>query len=1038
MSEISVRRPVTILMVMFIVVIIGFISLSKLPIDLYPNFEIPVAIVNTGYEGVGPQEMESLITKPIEGVIGTVENIKNVTSITSEGRSIVIAEFEFGTNMEFASLNMREKIDMITGFLPDGATKPMVLKIDPNAQPVLEVSVVGGNLEKTQIFAEDILKSRFERIEGVASVDVSGGYEKEVRIQLKEAELLAYGLDLNTISQVLRAENINLPGGTVDQGTRSLTIRTIGEFKSIEDIRNLPIPLSTGKRVMLKEIADVSFEYKALGSIYKTNGQSSISLSIQKQSGVNTVQVARNIKAVYEKLKAEYPEYTFNVSSDQSVFIEKSIANVTSSAVFGGLLAILVLFIFLRNIRSTFIIAVSIPISIIATFILIYYQGITLNLMTLGGLALGIGMLVDNSIVVLENIYRFRQEGYSKYDAAIKGAKEVGMAVTASTLTTLAVFLPITFVQGITSTIFRELALTVSFSLSASLIVSLTIVPMMSSQLLHIDSEMGMAHHGRVKLLNWIYDKFDVFFKKIEVSYGKLLRSSLKHSKITAFVALSIFVLSLICIPFVGAEFFPSLDQGSFTIDVSLPTGSELKDTNEIVSAIETHLEGYTEIESVFSSVGKSGNQFVDRVGSNGAKISVNLVSSTLRNRSTKEVTDAVRGFTKTLPGAEIKLSAAEAGFGGMGGSAVQITVKGFDLDELKRIGDDIAKMVESVEGTREVVSSFGKGVEEVVIHIDREKAKLYGLTTAQIASAVQTSISGQASSQLRMGDTEVDITVVGDSKYKMSVDQLRQLKLKTPMGQFIPLEAVCSISIEISPLAINRNNQSRIVTISGQILNRDLQSITKDIQVKLDSYKLPDDYILTFGGQTEEMVKAFKDLIVALILAIVIVYMVLAAQFESLIHPFTIILSVPLSFSGAIFGLLLTGRNLSVPSFIGLIMLAGIVVNNAIVLVDYINTRRGRGESIDEAIYAAGPIRLRPILMTTLTTVLGLIPLALGIGEGSEAQAPLATVVIFGLSLSTLLTLVFIPVVYKAFDGIATRLKKKLKGVNAHAEESN
>jgi HAE1 family hydrophobic/amphiphilic exporter-1 len=1038
MSELSVRRPVTILMMIFIVIIIGFVSLSKLPIDLYPNFEIPVAIVNTGYEGVGPQEVEALITKPVEDVLGTVENIKNVSSITSEGRSIVIAEFEFGTDMEFASLNMREKIDMITSFLPDAATKPMVLKIDPNALPIMELSVIGGNLEKTQLFAEDVLKSRLERIEGVASVDVSGGYEKEVRIQLGEAELVAYGLDLNTISQVLRAENINLPGGSVDQGSRTLTIRTVGEFTSIEDIRNLPVPLQSGQKVMLKDIANVSFEYKSLGSIYKTDGERSISLSIQKQSGVNTVQVARRIKAAYAKFQADYPEYTFNVSSDQSIFIEKSIANVTSSAVVGGLLAILVLFIFLRNLRTTFVIAVSIPISIIATFILIYYQGITLNLMTLGGLALGIGMLVDNSIVVLENIYRLRQEGYNKKDAAILGAKEVGMAVTASTLTTLAVFLPITFVEGITSTIFRELALTVSFSLSASLIVSLTLVPMMASQMLHIDSEMGAVHHGKFKVLNWIYDRFDVVFKGIETYYGKILSKSLRHGKITIFIALGIFVASLISIPFVGAEFFPSLDQGSFTIDISLPTGSELKDTEDIVAQVEKHLTTYPEIETVFSSVGQGNNQFVNRIGSNGAKITVNLVPGADRIRSTKEITDLVRGFTKTLPGAEIKLSAAEAGFGGMGGSAIQITVKGFDLEELRVIGNDISKLVQTVEGTREVESSFGDGIEEVAVKINREMAKNYGLSTAQIASAIQTAIAGQAASQLRLGDTEVDITVIGDAQYKASVEQLNQLKLKTPMGLFIPLGAVATIQTEISPIAINRDDQSRTVTISSQIFNRDLQSVTKDVEAKLDGYELPDDYILNFGGQNEEMVKAFKDLMIALILAVVIVYMVLAAQFESLIHPFTIILSVPLSFSGAIFGLLITGRTLSVPSFIGLIMLAGIVVNNAIVLVDYINTRRGRGETIEAAILAAGPIRLRPILMTTLTTVLGLIPLALGIGDGAEAQAPLATAVIFGLSLSTLLTLVFIPVVYRAFDDISVKLKRKFKVGGTYVEETN
>lgn len=1037
-SEISVRRPVTILMVMLIIVILGFVSLSKLPIDLYPNFEIPVAIVSTGYEGVGPQEMESLITQPVEDVLGTVEGIKNISSITSEGRSIVVAEFEFGTNMEFASLNMREKIDLISSALPAGATKPMVLKIDPNALPIMQLTVTGGNLEKTQVFAEDVLKSRFERIEGVASVAVSGGYEKEVRVQLKEPEMLAYGLDLASISQILRAENINLPGGTVDQGTRVLTIRTIGEFTTIEDIKNLPVVLASGHKIQLSDVADVSFEYKTLGSINKTNGERSIQLSIQKQSGVNTVQVARRIKAVYEKLQLYHPQYTLQIASDQSIFIEKSIVNVTSSALYGGVLAILVLFIFLRNIRTTFVIGISIPISIIATFILIYYQGITLNLMTLGGLALGIGMLVDNSIVVLENIYRFRQEGYSKYEAAVKGAKEVGMAVTASTLTTLAVFLPITFVQGITSTIFRELALTVSFSLSASLIVSLTLVPMLSAQLLHIDAEMGAAHHGKFKILNWLFDHFDTLFKAIEGRYRRLLAWSLHHKKTVVLSALAIFLVSMASIPFVGAEFFPSLDQGSFTVNIQLPTGSDLEDTDAVTELVESHLATYPEIEAIYSSVGSSNNQFVNRAGANNASINVNLVPYTERQLTTKDLADRVRNFTKNIPGAEIKLSTTEAGFGGMGGSAIQMTVKGFELETLKQIGNDLVRIVKSVEGTREVESSFGTGIEEVAIKINRDKARQYGLTTAQIASALQNTVAGQAASQLRIGDTEVDITVIGDEKYQTSIDQLRQLKIKSPIGIFIPLESLADISTEISPIAINRDDQSQTVTISGQILGRDLQSITKDIQAKLDAYSLPDDYVLTFGGQTEEMINAFKDLFLALILAILIVYMVLAAQFESLLHPFTIILSVPLSFSGAFFGLLITGRTLSVPSFIGLIMLAGIVVNNAIVLVDYINTRRHAGEALVEAILTAGPIRLRPIMMTTLTTVLGLTPLALGIGEGSEAQAPLATAVIFGLILSTLLTLVLIPVIYTLFEGLTQKAKTKRRGGNKREANPN
>ncbi|MFZ5968984.1 MAG: efflux RND transporter permease subunit [Bacillota bacterium] len=1027
LSSLSVKRPVTVIMFTLIVIILGSVSLSKLPIDLLPQIEVPVAIVSTSYSGVGSQEIEELITRPIEGAVATVGEIKNVSSISSEGSSLVIAEFNFGTDMEFASLEMREKVDMVKGALPEDASDPMVIKIDPNAQPIIQLAITNGeDLAKLQTIAEDTIQPRLERLSGVASVNVTGGYVNQVEIVVNQERLKGYGLTIDQLAQMLRAENLNQPGGEVSKGPQKLTIRTMGEFKSLDEIKNLPISLPGGGNIYLDNIAEVKMNYKDVTAISKTNGKRSINVSIQKQSGTNTVAVADTVHEEIEKLKKEFPNIQISVAMDQSTYIKDSIKNVTNSALAGAALAIVILYLFLRNIRTTFIIGTAIPVSVIATFILIYFNGITLNLMTLGGLALGVGMLVDNAIVVLENIYRFRQNGYSRMEAAVKGAQEVGMAVTASTLTTVAVFLPIVFVEGITSTIFKELALTVSMSLGASLVVSLTLIPMLSSKILKVDEMQGKEHHGRFRFFDMLYDSFDKALKRIENIYKSLLHWALGHRKTTVIAAFLIFVVSMASIAAVGAEFFPSMDEGQFSIDITLPNGAELKDTSEIVLEIEEMIEGIAEIDTVFSNVGSSGNRF-GSTGTNRGSVNVMLKGLKERERSVYEVADEVRSLIKDIPGAEINVSVSAQSMNMGGGTPVNITIKGDDLDVLKKIGEDIKSVVESVEGTREVKSSLEEGIPEVQIKVNRRNASQYGLTAAQIASSVKGTIAGQTATQYKFNGEEIDVVIKGDPMYEESISNLSQILIQSPAGVNVPLNQIAEISIDKGPITINRDGQVRTINVTSQIIGRDLRSVTADIESKLADYDMPESYSYELGGENKEMVDAFKDLSMALILAVVIVYMILASQFESLLHPFTIMLSVPLAFAGGALGLFLTRRALSVPAFIGVIMLAGIVVNNAIVLIDYINTRRASGEERKEAIINAGPIRLRPILMTTLTTVLGLLPLALGIGDGAEAQAPMATVVIGGLTLSTLLTLVFIPVIYTLFDDLAGLIKRKI-----------
>ena len=1019
LSERSVRKPITTLMLILIVIIFGMVSLSRLPIDLLPNFEIPIIVVSTTYQGVGPQEMENLVTSPLEGVIGTVGNIEDISSITMEGQSLVIAQFAYGTDMDFASLEMREKIDLIKGYLPDGASSPMVLKIDPNASPIVQVSLSSsGDLAQGQRIAEDLVKPRLERLEGVASVDVTGGYENQIEISIRAEQMAGYGLTTDYLAGILAAENLNLPGGQVQKGNQKLTIRTVGEFQSVDEIENLLVPLPTGGVVGLSDIAHVEMNHKETSTLAKTNGQKVINISVQKQSGTNTVQVANVVTEELDRIQEENQELDIQILFDQSDYIQTAINNVADSASLGAVLAILVLLVFLKNFRSTLIIATSIPISIIATFVLLYFSGVTLNLMTLGGLAFGVGMLVDNSIVVLENIYRFRQEGYSKFEAAYLGAKEVGMAITASTLTTVAVFLPTVFMESFTSEIFKDMAITITVALFASLLVALTLVPMLSSRFLNMETNI----RRRFKIVERTTVFLDKAYEKMETSYRKVLSLALDNRWWSVLIAVAIFLVSLLTIPLVGTEFLPETDEGQFSISVSLPVGSELEEIDAIMTQVEEKIEVIPEIEMIYSTIGSS-------LGSEGSTGTITCVLDSLENRerSTQQVADEARNLIYDIPGAEKNIfTMSSISMGALGGGAISVNIKGDDLNTLKALGDEVADLVASVDGITEAQSSMEEGVPEVQIRIDRDRASQYGLTVAQIASSVRGNIVGTRASQFKYDGDEIDIVISGDDIISESISNLEQMTISTPSGLSVPLTHVAQIVADRGPVTIYREGQVRLVSVSAQILDRDLGSVSDDLELKLANYDMPVGYSYEMVGENQEMIEAFEELALVLILAIVLVYMVLASQFESLINPFIIMVSVPLGMAGGILALVITGTRLSVPAYIGLIMLAGIVVNNAIVLVDYILLLREQGEDRDEAIFKAGPVRLRPVLMTALTTILGLFPLAFGGGEGSELEAPLAIAVMGGLALSTVLTLIFIPVVYSLVDDGKIYISKK------------
>ena len=1021
LAKFSVKKPVTIAMMILIVIVLGVVSLSKLQIDLLPQMELPYVMVQTSYQGAAPEEIENIISKPLEQTLSTVENIEAIISISNEGSSILLMQFAFNTDMDEVMLQIREKVDIIKGFLPDGASSPLTLKMDPNALPIIQLAVSSnGNLHTTQKIAEDVISPRFERIEGIASAGVSGGLEQEVEIMLKEEMIKGYNLSSSYIAQILQAENLNMPGGAVKKGNNELTVRTMGEFKSIEEIRNLTIPLTRGGTVRLKDIADVNLKDKEQSSITKLDGKEVVQISIMKQSDANTVNVANVINKEIEKVKAEYPDLKLVTVFNQADYINLAIDNLINTAAIGGILAIVILLVFLRSFKTTLVIALSIPISIITTFVILYFTDITLNMMTIGGLALGIGMLVDNSIVVLENIYRNRSLGLDAVTASIDGTTEVSMAVTASTLTTVAVFIPIVFTGGLAAIIFKDFALTIVIALISSLVVALTLVPMLSSKLItvkNLESEEAQEKkHG-----------------PLIVFYKKVLGLSLRHRFITILLSIAMFVVSVVMVISVGAEFFPATDEGMINVDVTLPAGSDTKEIDNILKEISDSIYNIPEIESVFTSAG--GGEIMGLGGGSGGSINVLLNDLSERDRSAKQISDEIRAIAKDIPGAEISVSESSMVMMGMSQGAISISIKGDDLDTLKNIGDDFKKIIEKVEGTREVASSYEDGIPQVQIIADRGIASQYGLTTAQIGKAVINTLSGSNVTKYKINGDEIDIVLKGDNIYGESISYLEMLPVETPAGSKVPLSEVADIRVEKGPVSIMRENQVRVLTVSGSVVGRDIQTVSTEIQGLLKEYDMPYGYNYTFGGEIEQIQETFTDLGLVMLMAIALVYMIIAAQFESLIQPLSIMFSVPLALSGGFIALFIAGLPLNVIGIIGLIILVGVVVNNAIVLVDYINNRRKRGEDRTAAIMKAGPIRIRPIMMTALTTILGLVPMALGIGEGAELTQSMGVVVIGGLSLSTVLTLIIVPVMYTIFDDISNFFKRK-KNKNEIAEQ--
>jgi HAE1 family hydrophobic/amphiphilic exporter-1 len=1029
LARASVRRPVFASMVTLAVAVLGMVALSRLQIDLLPPIELPTLTVRTQYEGADPIVMEGLVTQIIEEIVATVPGVEELSSTSYEGNSSVKVSFSWGTSIDAVAVDVRATLEDEINELPDDVVGPRVSKFDVDTFPVVILGISSrlDPVELTRI-VENQIRYRFARIAGVAQVDPWGGFNRELRVELDPAKINALGLSLDSVLDAIRDANLDRPAGKIQQGSYEVTLRAPAQYTSLEQIRDTVISRQEGSMVTLGQIARVRDTYEKLSRIIRVNGEPGLRVAIRKQPEANTVEVAKRVLGEVEAVNRDFPQIKLVAVTNQGNFIQRSIANVSQSVLYGGTLAVLVLLFFLRNLRSTLVISVSIPISVIATFALLYFNGFTLNLMTLGGLALGIGMMVDSSVVVLENIFRRRQEYSEAPDqAAVEGSREVAAAVIAGTVTTLVIVLPLIFVRGVSGELFKELAYVIMFSLLCALLVALGLLPMLASKLLSATDPAGGKPEGGEESASSAFAETTQqtaaraggMLDALTNAYQGLLLGALKHRFVTLFASIGVFAGVLLLVPYLGSEFLPPSDEGEVRVSGEMEVGTRL----DLIDARAGILEEITyplvpEAVSSVVSVMASGTR-----GSAKARVEINLALSPAaqRDRSNKAIADDLRKrLDGKVAGMTIRTRAPQGQFLLerllTTTEGVTVEVRGFGLDTLNLLARQVADSVADIEGVTDVELSREAGIPQQEIRIDRAKAADLGVSVQDVLTVLKTAMAGSKAGEYRVEGNSYRILVQLEDAEHRSIDEILDLTVQTPANENVALRNLVETESNFGPVTIERKDRQRLVTVSANVSGRDLGSVATDVQQRLDRIARPPGYDFLISGSYEEQRKAFEELVVSLILALLLVYMVLAAQYESLRDPLIVMLSVPLAAIGVILTLLLTDTTLNLQSAIGCIMLGGIVVNNAILLVDQAGQLRRSGLNTHDALAEAGRRRLRPILMTTLTTILALLPLAHGIGEGADAQAPLARVVIGGLTASTLITLVLVPVVYSLF----------------------
>ena len=1051
--EIATERRVTITMFTVAVVLFGMVSLSRLKVNLLPDISYPTVTIRTELTGAAPVEVENLLTKPIEEAVGVIRNVRLVRSVSRSGQSDVTLEFLWGTNMDIAGVDVREKVDIIE--LPLEASRPLLLRFDPSSEPIMRLGLLRkdegdssaepgfqtASLKEIRRLAEDRIKNDLEAEEGTAAVKVSGGFEDEIQIHVDQQKLSQLNISIQQIAERIRAENVNLSGGRLEEGTQRYLVRTINEFETVEEFADAIVANVAGRPVYLRDVATVTRGHKEREAITRVNGVESVELAVYKEGDANTVQVANRVARRLETIQESLPDNLELVKIyDQSKFISAAIQQVTSAAIFGGLLAIMVLYGFLRDSRATTIIAVAIPVSVIGTFLLMYSNDVSLNIMSLGGVALAVGMLVDNAIVVLENIVRKREQGQGILDAARNGTAEVSTAVVAATLTTIAVFFPIVFISGVAGQLFRDQALTVTFALAFSLIVALTLIPMLAALgtgsryqeagedtpanrftrgVAYVVRLFGFLFVGLKWLFwvilwvpGWLLQRFYTFVAR---GYEPLLRWSLNHRAAVVGGAAAIFVATMLLIPRLGTELIPQLSQGEFDVDLRLPPGAPLLETDRAIQAVHDVTRDIDQVDLNYSVAG-TGNRLdanpVD-AGENTGTLSITLKPGAGRAQEVAAM-DAMRKELALLPGVQYEFSRPSLM---TFASPLQIEVSGFNLANLAAVNQVIVSKLQASDRYADVKTTIELGNPEIQIVFDQERAAALGLAVRDIADRVVANVRGELATRYTWRDKKIDVLVRSVDTTSASIAEIRNLIVNPAAERPVTLQAVAEIKLARGPAEIRRVAQERVAIISANLGYGDLGAAVTEAHSIIAGTPMPQGITAMVSGQNEEMQDSFRSMQFALVLAIFLVYLVMASQFESLVHPFVILFTIPLALVGAVLALFLTGTTVNVVAFIGVIMLAGIVVNNAIVLVDLINQLQAQGVEKTSAIMEAGRARLRPILMTTLTTALGLLPMAIGFGEGSEVRTPMAITVIGGLLVSTLLTLLVIPVVYSLLD---------------------
>ncbi|MDY3905651.1 MAG: efflux RND transporter permease subunit [Lawsonibacter sp.] len=1017
-SKFCIKHKVTTLMAVIMVSIFGVVFTTQLQLALLPDMEAPAAIVLCYYNGASPSDMEELVTRPLESAVMSVSGVESVSSTSSDGVTQVQITYVGGTNLDIAATKLREKFDMLS--LPDGAMDPIIVNMNiGDLMPSAMVALMGEDLADIQTLAEETVIPALERVDGVAQVTIAGGVEQQIVVEVDPTRAAGYGLSNSYIAQFLSAENLLYPGGELQNGSQTLTVTTDAKFESVQDVANMILALPTGGTVRLSEVANVRLENEESDTIAKMDGTNCVILQVSKQSGANEVATANAVADTMEQLRQKNNSVVYSIPYLASDYINLAVNAALQNIVLGVILAAIVVFLFLRRLGATATIAVSMPVCILTVFVLMNVFDLTLNMMSLGGVAMGVGMIVDNSIVVLENIYRYAGDGCDRMTACVEGTKEVTLSLTASTLTTVAVFLPLGLSGGIAGMLFDDFCLTISFLILSSLIIAITLVPLLCYFLL--DEEK--VRQQKLKRAAGKQEKGGLLDRMLN-GYRKVLNFLIHHLWVGIGASVALVALFTVTCLSTKSVLLPEMDMGMISITVSTPIGSEVEQTAAIADQIAAVAqEQVPELHDLYYTA-----------QSESASVALNLVDKSERTRSSEQVANDLRDKLRDIAGAEITIVSTDM-TAMLSGSDISVDITGTDYETLSMIANDLKDQITQLPDAVDVSTSLAMQVPQAKVTMKREAAAQYGLTAASVGSAVRSELTGTTATTVTIDNKELDVVIRGDGVAAANLDALRSMPITTAFGGTVPLSSVANVDVVMAPQTITRVDQSRQVSVTGDTISGDVTAMTREINKILDNYTLPEGYTAQISGAYTDMMESFGDLLLALIVALGLVYFVLASQFESFLMPVIVMMILPVAFTGALFALPLTGRDLSIISLVALIMLAGTVVNASIILVDYIRQRRERGESREEAILHACPLRVRPVLMTTLTTILALVPMAMGMAEGAaEMMSDMSITMISGMVISTVITLIFTPVYYSVIDNISHIFRRKGKKSSAPA----